>query len=359
MKILILANNDVGLYKFRRELIHELLNDNEVIISLPYGKMVEPLVKDGCQFIETPIDRRGINPIIDSKLILDYLKLLRTEKPDLVITYTIKPNIYGGIVSRLLKIQYAMNITGLGTAFQNDNWLKILVVNLYKIAGKRAKVVLFENSENEGIFLKNGIIGRHQSKVLNGAGVNLNYFCYQEYPNNDSFRFLFIGRVMKEKGIDELFASMKCLVKEYDCCLDVIGEFEEDYSKQIEQYQKDGWLYYHGFQDDVRPYIKQCDCFVLPSYHEGMANTNLECAASGRPIITTNIPGCREAIIPFESGLLCEPKDAHSLYLAMREMISKTKNERCLMGIKANNRMIELFDKEIVIEQTISSIIDS
>lgn len=357
MKILILANNDVGLYKFRRELIQEFLKDNEVIISLPYGEMVDLLIKEGCQFIETPIDRRGINPLTDIKLILMYFKLLQTVKPDLVITYTIKPNVYGGIICRVLKTKYAMNITGLGTAFESDNWLKKLVISLYKVAAKKAKVVFFENSENERIFLNNRIIKSQQAILLNGAGVNLDYFSYQDYPRNDVFRFLFIGRVMKEKGVDELFLAMKRLTKEYDCCLDVVGPFEEDYSEKIEQYQNDGWLYYHGFQDDVRPYIKQCDCFVLPSYHEGMANTNLESAASGRPVITTNIPGCKESVQDGISGLLCESKDVDSLYSVMKKMAEMTFQQLENMGINGRKHMEDHFDKAIVVKNTISKLV--
>lgn len=356
MKILILANNDVGLYKFRRELIQELLKENEVVISLPYGKMVDLLVNDGCRFIETPIDRRGVNPLTDTKLVLKYFNLIRSEKPDLVITYTIKPNVYGGIVSRVLKTQYAMNITGLGTAFENNNWLKDLVVSLYKMASKNAKVVFFENSENERIFVDNRIIKSHQAKLLNGAGVNLDYFSYQEYPENDIFRFLFVGRVMKEKGIDELFAAMKRLVKEYDCWLDVVGRFEEDYSESIDKYTKEGWLNYYGFQEDVRSFIKQADCFVLPSYHEGMANTNLECAASGRPIITSNIPGCKEAVFPDVTGYLCNPMDSNDLYLQLKKMVELPYSIRKTMGVEGRKLMQEKFEKKYVIEETIKAL---
>lgn len=353
MKIMILANNDVGLYRFRRELILELLKDHQVVIALPYGKMVDLLVNDGCRFIETSIDRRGINPLTDLKLLLKYFNLIRFEKPDLIITYTIKPNVYGGVVCRLLGTPYAMNITGLGTAFENDNWLKKIVVCLYQMASKKAKVVFFENSENERFFVDNRIIKRDQAKLLNGAGVNLDYFNYQEYPDNDVFRFLFVGRVMKEKGVDELFSAMERLVKKYDCCLDVVGEFEEDYSEVINKYKKEGWLNYYGFQEDVRPFIKQCDCFVLPSYHEGMANTNLESAAIGRPLITSNIPGCREALINEVSGFLCEPNDQRSLYCQMNRMLKLPPVIRAKMGRAGHKHVSLVFDKRNVVNETI------
>ena len=353
MRILILANNDVGLYQFRKELIFELLKKNEVYISLPYGKLVEPLKKAGCRFINTELDRRGVNPITDLKLLQKYLRIISKVKPDLVITYTIKPNIYGGFVCRIKNVPYAINITGLGTAFENGGILTKLVTTMYKVALKNAKVVFFENSANMKEFLDRKIIYKKQGKVLHGAGVNLEHYCYQEYPNNNKVRFLFVGRVMKEKGIDELFSAMKQLVKEgVHCFLDVVGPFEEDYKNKLEKYEAEGWLKYHGYQEDVRPFIKVCDCVVLPSYHEGMANTNLECAASGRPIITSNIPGCREAVLDGVSGLLCESKSSNSLYKAMKKLAETSIHDRKNMGMAGIKHMEEEFDKRKVVANT-------
>ena len=246
MKILILANYDVGLFCFRRELIEELLKNNEVFISLPYGELIEPLKEMNCRFIDTPVDRRGINPAADIKLFSNYKRILKRIKPDLVITYTIKPNVYGGFVCRMLKIPYAANITGLGTAFQGKGLLRKLVTLMYKVGLKKAKTVFFENSENRQIFIDEKIVKEEKTCLLNGAGVNLERFCVAEYPaENGTTRFLFIGRVMKEKGIDELFKAMQLLRKDgIDCVLDVVGGYEEDYTEQIKQYEDDGWLTY-------------------------------------------------------------------------------------------------------------------
>ena len=176
MKILILANNDVGLYKFRKELIEELLKKNTVYISLPYGSFVEDLCNMGCEFIDTSMDRRGMNPFKDVKLLIAYFRMIRKYKPDLVITYTIKPNVYGGLSCRLLKIPYAMNITGLGTAFEQDGILKALVIKMYRIACKKAKVVFFENEGNKNVFIDNKVVKEEKCFVLNGAGVNIEEF---------------------------------------------------------------------------------------------------------------------------------------------------------------------------------------
>lgn len=357
MRIMILANHDVGLYQFRKELIAELLKKNDVTISVPYGELVEPLKDMGCKFIDTPVDRRGINPKTDFKLLMNYISLFRKEKPEMVITYTIKPNIYGGLACELCKIPYAVNITGLGTAFENDGMLKKIVVSMYKVALKRAKTVFFENSENRRIFVKEHIVKKKQACLLNGAGVNLEHYVVEEYPIEVVTKFLFMGRVMKEKGIVELFSAMDRLYKENpNIQLDVLGGFEEDYEQVIKKYEKTGWLHYHGYQKDVRPFIAKCHCFVLPSYHEGMANTNLESAASGRPVITSNIPGCKEAVKDNVSGYLCECQNVDSLYGCLKKFIQLSHEEQKMMGLAGRERMEQYFDKKSVVVKTIEQL---
>lgn len=355
MKVLILANYDLGLYQFRKELIAELLKKNKVYISLPYGKLVEPLKKMGCKFIDAPVDRRGLNPIKDFELFIYYVELIKKIKPDLVITYTIKPNIYGSLACEMLRIPYAVNITGLGTAFQKQGMLRKFVTALYKISLRKAKVVFFENCENQQIFIDEHIIPRRKTCLLNGAGVNLEKFPYIDYPTDrEPVRFLFIGRVMREKGVNELFKAMRMLRKDgINCSLDVVGGYEENYESIIRRFEKEGWLNYHGFQDDVRPFIANCHCFVLPSWHEGMANTNLECAASGRPVITSNIHGCLEAVENGESGFLCEKQNSRSLYEVMKKFAEMPVGERVEMGKQSRKHMVIVFDKKKVVQKTI------
>lgn len=355
MKILILANNDVGLYQFRKELIEALIPGNEIYISLPNGDFVEPLKQMGCIFLDTPIDRRGMNPLRDMGLFLSYGKMLNKLQLDLVITYTIKPNVYGGFASSVLGIPYAVNITGLGTAFQSNGLLRKIVTMMYRLGCKKAKIVFFENSENRRIFINEKIVKEKQTCLLNGAGVNLSHYQLTDYPAGDTTRFLFIGRVMKEKGIEELFAAMKRLISAgIPCTLDVLGGYEEDYQQLIEDYTAEGWLHYHGYQADVRPFIAQTHCFVLPSWHEGMANTNLECAASGRPVITSNIHGCLEAVEDGVTGFLCEKKNPEDLYRVMKQFAGLTFEERKAMGLSGRKRTETLFDKNQVVEKTIA-----
>ena len=356
--ILILTNSSGGLYGFRRELIAKLLEVSTVSASTPDSGNVCDLEELGCSVKCTAIDRRGINPVTDLGLILRYFRLLRREKPDLVITYTIKPNIYGGIVCRLLRIPYAVNITGLGTAFQKQGALRKLVTMLYRIALKKAKVVFFENAGNRQTLIEEGIVKESRTCLLNGAGVNIDHYAYKPYPReNTPTRFLFIGRVMREKGVDELFSAMSRLHREgFSCALDVLGGYEEDYAERIKIHTDEGWLNYHGYQKDVRLFIEQAHCFVLPSWHEGMANTNLECAAMGRPLITSSIHGCKEAVVENVSGLLCEPKNADSLYEAMARFLGMRREERETMGRAGRAHMEAAFDKRKVVAQTIRAL---
>lgn len=362
MRILIICNCASGLYDFRGMLIHSLNEKNcDVSAIVPVTddahekKSESELERHDCRLIRIPMERRGLNPIQDLKLLKAYFSVIRREKPELVITYTIKPNIYGGIACQLRHVPYATNITGLGTAFQNDGLLRKLVAILYQVALRRAKVVFFENEENRQIFLNAGIIRAEKSCLLNGAGVDLEEFSYQPYPMDYSqTRFLFIGRVMKEKGIDELFAAMKKLRADgVKCSLDILGGFDEDYSGMIEACEQEGWLKYWGYQDDVRPFIANCHCFVLPSWHEGMANTNLECAASGRPVITSNIHGCMEAVEDGVTGFLCEKQNVESLYQVMKGFCALPMEERKNLGLSGRKRMEAVFDKRKVVEETI------
>jgi galacturonosyltransferase len=356
-KIVILANNSSGLYKFRNELIFRLVQlGNSVVSLIPFDTQVEDLKNLGVELIEVTLNRRGINPIEDLKLFLEYKKILKKINPDLVITYTIKPNVYGGYACKTMNIPYVANITGIGTAFQNEGLLKKIVTAMYKVAFKKVKTVFFENAEDKQIFIDLGIVEENNSCLLNGAGVNLDRYSITEYPMGDVTKFLFIGRVMKEKGIDELFSSMEKLHQEgFKCSLDVLGGYEENYGDIIDKYQSKGWLHYYGYQEDVRPYIADSHCFVLPSWHEGMANTNLECAASGRPVITSNIHGCLEAVEDGVTGYLCEKQNADNLCEVMKKFINLSYEERKVMGLAGRKRMEDIFDKRKVVDKTINA----
>lgn len=363
-QILIICNCSSGLNDFRGMLIDKLVSLKfDVFAIVPPSDLKEEifaeeqLIARGCRLTKIPVDRRGINPVEDLKLFFSYKKIIKKINPNIVITYTIKPNVYGGVACRLLKIPYAVNITGLGTAFESEGLLKRIVTIMNRVGCKDAKVVFFENEENRQLFVKDKIVKARHTHRLNGAGVDLEKFQYCDYPEGEVIKFLFIGRVMAEKGIDELFSAMRRLVSEgIKCQLDVLGGYEEDYESKIAQYENEGWLQYWGYQKDVRPFIEQCHCFVLPSWHEGMANTNLESAASGRPLITTNIHGCLEAVIENKSGFLVERKNANDLYQKMKEFTELSYEERKAMGLASRKHMEDVFDKKKVVKETIKNI---
>lgn len=360
MKILILANNDVGLYKFRKELIQELIRrGNKIVVSVPDGELIPDIKNLGVKVILTDVDRRGINPLTDVKLLLRYFRMEATLKPDLVITYTIKPNVYGGVVSRILRIPYAENITGLGTTFQTENLIKKLVCFLYKISSRRAKVVFFENEENKQIFLKHHLIREEQACRLNGAGVNLYEYPYTEYPSEgEPIRFLFIGRVMKEKGVDELFEAARRIKKEYpEAVFDIVGPMEDEYESVVRKLEEAGIIRYYGYQKDVRPFIARCHCFVLPSWHEGMANTLLEAGAMGRPLITSRIHGCMEAVVDGESGYLCDVQNNKDLEVTIRKFQNNTYVQKRELGKNARNYIEGMFDKVQVVKNTVRELL--
>jgi len=354
-RIMILANNSGGLFDFRKDLIQEMLKKGHTIIAYtPFDTRVDELKEMSIDLREIKLDRRGMNPIKEFSLFRLFYKEIKREKPDLVLTYTIKPNLYGGISCGLLNIPYAMNITGLGKAFINEGIIKKMIIFLYKRACKKANVIFFENSGNRDVFVDNNIISIGKTQVLNGAGVNTDYFVLQEYPKGDVTKFLFVGRIMQEKGINELFEAMKRLIADGEKVeLHVLGGFEESYKEIVDKYTAEGWLYYYGYQLDVRPYIAKSSCFVLPSWHEGMANTNLENAASGRPVITSNIHGCMEAVEDSVTGYLTEVGNAEDLYRNMKKFLRLSYEERRQMGLKGRERMIQLFEKKKVVLATL------
>lgn len=356
-KVLIMTNHSFMLWQFRRELIEALLKEHVVILSMPCGERVEDFRKLGCKIIDTDIDRRGINPITDMKLLRRYFYLLKKIRPDMVITYSIKPNIYGGFACRMMKIPYCVNVQGLGTAFQKPV-LASVIIGMYKVALKKAKVVFFENEGNAAVFQQKKIISLKQQKVLHGAGINLDYYDYAPYEETDGVHFLFVGRIMKEKGIDEFFYAAKKMKENFGegVTFDMVGFFEDEYKEQVKKLQRKGVVNFFGFQEEVRPFYRRANCVVLPSYHEGMSNVLLEAAATGRGLITSDIPGCREAVKTGESGYLCPVMDGDALYEAMKTFMELSTKKREEYGLAGRNYMKEVFDKKKVVQETLEAI---
>lgn len=345
-KVLILANSSGGLYDFRNELVLELLKEYQVYVSVPDEVAVDQLRGEGCKVIHTDINRRGMNPVQDMGLFFRYWKLFKEIKPNIVLTYTIKPNIYGGFCARLQKVPYLTNITGLGTTFERGGMLQKMVVFMYRTALKKASCVFFQNERNRQIFAENGIYGLKDRRV-NGSGVNVEKHPYEEYPAREKPRFLYVGRLMKEKGIEEYLNSAKKYANRAE--FDIIGYCEEAYESQVERLQQDGIVHFHGFQTDVNSFYRNADAVVIASYHEGMSNVLLEAAAAGRPVLATNIYGCKEAVEDNMTGLLFTPRSEQALAETIEQFLSLSVTEREEMGKRARQKMEQEFDRSQVV----------
>ncbi|MEQ2464769.1 glycosyltransferase family 4 protein [Niallia hominis] len=358
-KILILANNDAGLYKFRKELIYELVNNYEVYISLPNGPYIKKLKDMGCKFVNTQINRRGTNPISDLKLLLKYKSIIKEIRPSVVLTYTIKPNIYGGLACRLARAPYIANITGLGTAIENKGILQKISLFLYKIGLKNSSCVFFQNDSNKQFFLKKELVKEKVANLIPGSGVNLKQYSYEKYPDDEkTIRLLYIGRLMKAKGIEELLKASEKVKKLYpNVYFELIGASEEDYTKRINELCELGIIKYHGEQGDVRPFIKNSHSVILPSYHEGTSNVLLESASLGRPILASKVPGCIETFDEGVSGFGFKTRSEDSLVEVIERFINLSYEEKEAMGKAGRIKMEKEFDRNIVIDAYMNEIV--
>lgn len=352
MRFLILVNHDVVIYNFRRELLERLIVDgHEIYISSVYGERIELLKKMGCKYIDTKISRHGTNPVEDYGLLRFYKKIMREIKPDYALTYTIKPNIYGGMAAADLNIPYMANITGLGTALENEGMLQKFVIGLYKRAFRKIQCVFIQNEENKKFFVDHNLFV-NKLKLLPGSGVNLNQFKLLPYPDDETVEFLFLARIMKEKGIEQYIEASKEIRKKYpNTKFHICGFCEEDYKDRVQELTNNGDVIYHGMISDVREMIKITHCTVHPSYYpEGLSNVLLESAACGRPIITTRRAGCQEVVDEGKNGYLVDCQSTEQLIEAIHRFMKLTNEERKQMGLAGRNKVKKEFDRQIVVD---------
>lgn len=369
MKILLLSNSSSGLYNFKRELIEELIKPNtyvienkiganEVHVVVPDNKKSVELAELGCKITYVDLERRGTNPLKDFKLLLSYFNIIRKEKPDAVLTFTIKPNIYGGIACSILKIPYISNITGLGTSIRNKSAITGFIEKLYCIGLKKAEKLYFEN-ESDLQFFNNEIMKNSKSILLPGSGINLNRFKFKEYPKDDKIiNFITIGRIMKDKGSNELLESIKLLNSRYDNInFYIVGNYDEDnFRETIESMNQNGLIKYLGVREDISDLISESHCVVHPSYHEGLSNVLLEAAATGRPVVASDVPGCIETFIDGKTGIAIKPKSVSSLVSGIESFIDLNTDDKSLMGKSAREYVENKFDRNIVIKEYIKEL---
>ena len=360
-RVLILGNSSLVVFGMRGELIRRLIKEGlDVVVSFPtgsLGKEENPSKEYGCTYVETAIDRRGTNPFRDVTLLKDYMKLLKAVKPDVVLTYTVKCSIYGGMACRLLKIPCIVNITGLGKGLAEGGLKQKLLVMLYKVAVRSAECVFFQNRSDRQFFVEHGIRYK-KDDLLPGSGVNLEKYVPIPYPEDDKIVFTYIARVMKAKGIDEFLEAAKTIKQAFtNAEFHICGFYEDDYKEIIENAEKTGVVKYHGMVKDVRPYEAISHCIVLPTYHpEGISNVLLEAAACARPLITTNRHGCKEVVDDGVNGYLVRERNSQDLIEKMRKFMALSWEERKAMGLAGRAKVEKEFDRQIVVQKYLDGI---
>ncbi|RXZ43463.1 glycosyltransferase family 4 protein [Crenobacter cavernae] len=358
-KIALSSNTAWSLYNFRHGLISTLLEKGvKVIILAPKDECSEKLAKLGCQVIDLNMSAKGVNPVEDIGLIVRMARMYRRIRPDFIIHYTIKPNIYGSIAAKLAGVASIAVTTGLGYTFVNDNLVAHITRQLYKQSFRFPKEVWFLNNDDRQAFLDYRLVDRYKAMILHSEGINATHFAPQAKPVEDGrLRFLLIARMLWDKGVGEFVEAARHVRKHHPnvvfqllgaCSVpnpSVIGR------EQIAEWEKEGVIEYLGSMPDVRPMIAQADCMVLPSYREGVPRTLMEAASMAKPLIATNVPGCRDVIREGETGLLCHAKNAVSLAACIERVLAMSAKERQMMGEAGRRFMIERFDEQRIIDQ--------
>lgn len=360
-RILFLAAHFLSLYLTRRELIEELTDQgHEVYISLPDAEDNRFFKTLGCRIIPTPVDRRGQNPFADILLTLRYIRIIRTVRPDIILSYEIKPNIYGALANRFLKNpqtrkKYAQicNVTGTGAVFLQEDFTAKICRMLYRLSVRHARLVFFQNSADRVYFIKNNMVKEEHTGLLPGSGINLRIFTPKPYPPEEpTVNFIFIARVMRIKGLLEYLYAAETVKKEYPNTRFLIAGYceEEKYLRIIEQYEERGVVEYISFRTDIIRFIEDSHCTVLPSHGgEGVPNVILESAALARPCIGSAIPGTVDVIKDGVNGFLFEPKNGDDLVAAMKKLLALSHEEKAAMGLKGREYVEQHFDRDTVI----------
>jgi glycosyltransferase involved in cell wall biosynthesis len=358
MKVAIVLNTSWNIYNFRKGLVESFLEkDMEVFTIAPVDKFTPKLTEMGCKHLPVKMDSRGANPIKDFLLIIELLSIYRKIKPDVILHFTIKPNIYGTIAAGLLGIPVINNVCGLGTMFLKDNLVSRIAITLYRIAFRIPRKIFFQNTDDRELFLKKQIAKKSVTDLLPGSGIDLNEFFPDRSPKNEHFTFLLISRLIYDKGILEFVDAINKLKEQgIDAKFQVLGAVDEKHKRGIPRHIVDDWIEkdvieYLGTTEDVKYFIRQADCVVLPSYREGTPKTLLEAASMGIPIVATDVPGCRNVVEDGYNGFLCNVKDSKDLADKMHKIWSLDTEEREVLGNNSRKKVEEQFDIKLVIDK--------
>jgi len=356
-RVMIALNTAWNLVNFRSGLIRALVSHGyDVIAVAPADEYAHQLAALGCRFVPLPMDNKGTHPGRDLMLLMRFVRLMRKERPDVFLGYTVKPNVYGSLAAHLYGVPVINNVAGLGAVFIKGGWLNWLVQVLYRLAFSHSRKVFFQNEEDRQLFISRGLVDSSVTDRLPGSGVDLQKFQPTPLPGKSRIRFLLIARMLWDKGVGEYVEAARLLKRrslEADFCL--LGFLDVQNPAAISNLQMNEWVIegtvrYLGVSDNVREEIAQADCIVLPSfYREGVPRALLEAAAMARPIVTTDSVGCRDVVDDGVNGYLCKPRSAADLADKMERFVAMSHTERELMGLRGREKVEREFDEQIVI----------
>ncbi len=352
--VALITNHDDDVYCFRKELIEGLIDRGyDMLISCPYGEKLELMSHIDYIYDDVRIDRRGTNAFDDIKLYSHYKKLLKKYRPCAVLTYTVKPNVYAAAAAHLLKIPYICNVTGFGNVMKTGALTRRLIFGMYAYSLRRANYVFFQNNTNMALAQKNRML-KGEYGLIPGSGVALDRFTPMPYPTDERIVFNYMGRVIKDKGVDDYIEAAKRIKKKYpNTQFNILGFIEQSeahYEAELKKLEEDGVLSYLGQQKLVQPFIASSHALIHPSYGEGMSNVLLENAACARPLITTDSHGCRETVEDGVTGFIYKKGDVDALTETIERFLKMDNSRREKMGLAGRAKMEKEFSRTIVVE---------
>ena len=363
MRIAIVINTSWNIYNFRMNFIRTLLEQgHEVHTVAPCDEYTKRLTSAGCIHHKVRMDSRGANPLKDSALIFELFMIYRRIRPDIILHYTIKPNVYGTLAASLLRIPVINNVCGLGTVFLKDNLVSAIAIFLYKISFRFARKVFFQNQDDLNLFLTRKLVTSTTADLLPGSGIDLDRFAPTIFKRNRQFTFLMISRLITDKGVLEYINAIKKLKSEgLDARFQVLGAMDPAHKRGIQtsiikEWITSGTIEYLGVTDDVRHFIHNADCIVLPSYREGTPRTLLEAASSSKPIVATDVPGCNNVVQHDYNGLLCKLKDSDDLAEKMRQMASLDDQDLERFGQNGRKKVEAEYNESLVINKYLETL---
>ncbi|WP_312796569.1 glycosyltransferase family 4 protein [Tianweitania sp.] len=357
MKILMTVNAAWNIVNFRRSVLDGLVADgHEVTVLAPPDDSVPELASLGARFLPLAMNVKGLNPLDDLKLLRSFKRHFRAERPDVVLSYTIKNNVFGAMAANACGVPFIPNVSGLGTAFLSNGTLRFIAENLYRRAFGKLRFIFFQNGDDRALFIQRKLVRPEQARLLPGSGIDLSRFAASDLPpETEATTFLMIARLLRDKGVLEFVEAARLIkARAPNTRFQLLGAAGSENRTAIdlatvEMWEREGIVEYLGTTPDVRPFIRSVQCVVLPSYREGAPRTLIEAAAMARPLIATDVPGCRSVVDDEVTGFLCAARSADSLAAAMERVLQLPQQARTAMGRAGRLKMEREFDQAIVL----------